>query len=462
MCNEVMRVWFMQGGSVTQTNHILPLSPPQAMLQEKRAESDRVIARLLAESEALKHEAEAARQQAALPAASAREGVQRQEERLLAAEASRDAMQREAAARAGLVRTEGLRQQHLEAELAAVQERLEGVLREGRQQQQEGEGALRTQASAVRVLRESTGLAEARVAELRKMAAEQRSLSGKYDRARLLEGEESELRELDSIRAGLGVTGAGLFPSPGPVPPPPPSYAPRHTVSLTPEGPGQHGSGGSGGSGGARAALSRIAAKIGSGGKERERDREGEREGKGQRLTGKGACFPLTCHPAHTLICHTTPLTLPPIPCKHHHAPPQAPVAARPKRGRPSARPTAAPPAPPAPTPASAAAASVAAARSASPPPPRPRAPLATPSPSPTPSTPTPTPPPCTQAGGTRGVRRRERTRVRTRRMARTERKRRRERRESSTSTSLVRPTPRLPWTTSSTTRCPTDRARGP
>lgn len=273
------------------------------MLQEKRAESDRVIARLLAESEALKREAEAARQQAALSAASAREGVQRQEERLLAAEASRDAMQREAAARAGLVRTEGLRQQHLEAELAAVQERLEGVLREGRQQQQEGEGALRTQASAVRVLRESTGLAEARVAELRKMAAEQRSLSGKYDRARLLEGEESELRELDSIRAGLGVTGAGLFPSPGPVPPPPPppSYAPRHTVSLTPEGPGQHGSGGSGGSGGARAALSRIAAKIGSGGKDRERekDREGEREGKGQRLTGKGACFPLTCHP-HT------------------------------------------------------------------------------------------------------------------------------------------------------------------
>lgn len=101
----------------------------------------------------------------------------------------------------------------MQRELTVIRERLRSVGGEGEELIEEGESRARQASSEIRVLRSNTGLAEARVVQLRVLVDEHRELLRKIQRDETQEGEVRELAELDGFTASLLGGGSGGLPS---------------------------------------------------------------------------------------------------------------------------------------------------------------------------------------------------------------------------------------------------------
>jgi hypothetical protein len=146
-----------------------------AALQQRKAEAERIIGRLVGESQSLRSEAEAARLQAQAAEQQSEQDVAREEGVLKEALEAAAAMEGLVRQREGAVQHLRLEQQHLEGELERVQRRLDDFLKDGAALGDEDEAALRRRASGLQVLRADTGLAEARIVELRRILLDKKA-----------------------------------------------------------------------------------------------------------------------------------------------------------------------------------------------------------------------------------------------------------------------------------------------
>jgi len=196
-----------------------------AAMQQRKAEAERIIGRLVGESQALRSEAEAARLQAQAAEQQSEHDVAREEGVLKEALEAAAAMEGLVRQREGAVQQLRLEQQHLEGELERVQRRLDDFLKDGAALVDEDEAALRRRASGLHLLRADTGLAEARVVELRRIL---------LDKKAQVVRQESQRVVLDEHR--YDVMWVRLHPalpfSPFPYSPPPPFSLNRELVQL--------------------------------------------------------------------------------------------------------------------------------------------------------------------------------------------------------------------------------------
>jgi len=160
------------------------------MLEARKREADGILSRLVAESAALRSEAEAAHAQAEEAERGAARGVEREEGLLGEALQTVAAMETLVRQREATASQLSLEQQHLDVELERVQRRLDDFMQDGAALASEGEGSLRQKASHLRLLRTDAGLAEARVAELRRIVLERKQQLGYAEVSKVLEGEE--------------------------------------------------------------------------------------------------------------------------------------------------------------------------------------------------------------------------------------------------------------------------------
>lgn len=186
------------------------LRPVEALLAaaEKREEDSRIarqqeaeqmLQKLLAESASLKEEVKEAQRQRILSERMAQSDVEREKQNL--ADVLNTAEQVEALLRQRRTVAEEMERENIsiEDELSKVQKRIEDVEKTATDLVNEGESEIRLRTSRVRVMQANAGLAEARVAELRRLVLEQRSalLALQEREYRVLEDREiAELREI--------------------------------------------------------------------------------------------------------------------------------------------------------------------------------------------------------------------------------------------------------------------------
>jgi len=159
-------------------------------LEARKREADGILSRLMAESAALRSEAEAAREQAEEAERGAARGVEQEEALLGEALEAVAAMEDLVRQREGAASQLSLEQQHLQSELERVQRRLDEFVQDGAAIVSAEESAMRQRASELRVLRTDAGTAEARVAELRRIVLDRRQQLGRAEVSKVLEGEE--------------------------------------------------------------------------------------------------------------------------------------------------------------------------------------------------------------------------------------------------------------------------------
>jgi len=158
------------------------------VLRERKQEAQRVMSFLTKESELLKQDAHTAREQALLAEQQAHQGVDEEEALLAESEEAARALELLCLKREATLGQLTLTHADIQAEVERAQAKLDEVLHEGSLVVAEGENTLRKKTSEVRVLRADTGMAEARVAELRVMVQEQKAALATHIRTQLLEG----------------------------------------------------------------------------------------------------------------------------------------------------------------------------------------------------------------------------------------------------------------------------------
>ena len=159
-------------------------------LEQRKREAEGILNKLVAESAALRAEAEAARAQADEAELGAARDVEREQALLVEAQNAAAAMEGLARQRESATSRLALEQQQLDGELERVQRRLDDAIKDGEARASLGEQAQRQRASELRLLRTDAGLVEARVAELRRIVLERRQQLGVVEVSRVLEGEQ--------------------------------------------------------------------------------------------------------------------------------------------------------------------------------------------------------------------------------------------------------------------------------